>query len=87
MRREGLAKRWYELGVELLPTNNNSLETIKANYHHDVNTCCCEMFLTWLSMKPDASWGQLVTALDEIELGSAARAVSKQYMSGTYKHK
>ena len=83
MRRESLAMHWYELGVELLPSNNNSLEVIKANHHNDVSTCCREMFLTWLKMKPGASWDQLVAALNEIELGSAAHAVSKKYISGT----
>ena len=87
MRRESLAKCWYELGVELLPNNINSLEEIKVNHRNDVKTCCCEMFLTWLNMKPDASWSQLVTALNEIELGSAARTISTQYMSGTCRHK
>ena len=83
MRRESLAIHWYELGAELLPSKNNSLEMIKANHPNDVRTCCREMFLTWLNMKPDASWDQLVAALNEIELGSAAHAVSKKYISGT----
>ena len=81
MRDESLAKDWYQLGVELLPKNNN-LETIRANYHNDVSTCCQEMFRTWLQVEPDFSWGQLAMALNEIGLCSAARAVSKKYMSG-----
>ena len=87
MRRESLAKCWYDLGVELLPNNINSLEEIEVNHRNDVKTCCREMFRTWLNMKPDASWGQLVKALNEIELGSAARNISTQYMSGTCRHK
>ena len=58
---------------------------IQAN-NHNVNTCCREMFQKWLNMKPDASWDQLVAALNEIELSSAAHAVSKQCISGMYKH-
>ena len=85
MRHESLAMRWYELGVELLP--NNSMEIIEANHHNDVNVCCREMFRTWLNMKPDASWSQLVAALNEIELGSAAHAISKQYIPGSYVQK
>ena len=81
MRHESLAKDWYQLGLELLPKNNN-LETIKANYRNDNSTCCQEMFQTWLQVEPDFNWGQLVMALNEIGLRSAARAVSKKYMSG-----
>ena len=85
MRDTPIATCWYELGVKLLP-NINRLEVIKANHKGDVNTCCREMFRTWLDMKPDASWGQLVTALNKIELGTAAHVISTKYMSGMFKH-
>ena len=85
MRNEFLAIKWYELGVELLPPNKNKvLQVIKADHPNDVNACCHKMLQTWLNMKPDASWGQLVAALEEIGLGSAANAVSSQYIPGTY---
>ena len=87
MRRQSLATRWYELGVELLPNNSSSLDVIEVNHRIDVNTCCRKMFQMWLDNEPFASWNKLVRALNEIELHNAARAVSMEYMSGMYKHK
>ena len=86
MMEEPIATKWYELGLELLE-NSYPLEVIKADNPNSVESCCLKMFQRWLEVKPDASWSQLVTALNEIELGSAAHTISTQYMSGTCRHK
>ena len=67
----GVAIRWYTLGVELLDGDTAVLDVIKTNYQHDDDRCT-EMFKKWLEMKPDASWSQLVTALNDIGLNTAA---------------
>ena len=81
MRKEHLATKWYELGAELLE-NNDHLEVIKANHQNDVQSCCHEMFKRWLDVKPNASWSQLVTALSNIEMTTAAVAIIKGYKIG-----
>ena len=79
----GITTRWRELGQELLDSND-TLQVIEADHPNGVNTCCRLMFEKWLEKTPNASWSQLVTALNSIELNTAADAVSKRYELGTY---
>jgi len=72
----GIATRWYDVGLELIDSNN-VLKEIKANHPDDVNTCCTVMFEEWLQRDPDASWSKLVTALNNIEMKTAAASVTK----------
>ena len=74
---------WRELGLELL-VSDNDLEVIKADNPTNVTACCSEMFDKWLKRTPDASWSQLVTALREIKLYTAADVVSEHCKSGNY---
>ena len=80
MRTQHITTAWYDLGLELLDTDI-ALEEIKADCH-DVKTCCTKMFKEWLDTQPNASWSQLVIALNIIGLCTTADAVSKQYIPG-----
>ena len=73
MRQEarGIAIKWYTLGVELLDGHTAVLDVIETTYQSDDNRCS-RMFEKWLEMKPDASWSQLVIALNNIGLNFAA---------------
>ena len=73
---------WIQLGLELLDSHV-ILDSIKANHRNDVSTCCRVMFEKWLEKTPDASWSQLVTALNNIESRAAACAISKLFKPGT----
>ena len=75
-----IVTKWHELGLELVDSHS-ALKQIEANHRNDVNTCCRMMFDKWLERTPDASWSQLVTALCEIEMKSAADVISKQLNS------
>jgi len=77
----GVATRWYELGVELLDSNTAVLDVIKTSHHRDDDRCS-EMFKMWLEMKPDASWGQLVAALINIGMKTAADKIQHNKMAG-----
>ena len=79
-----IATKWYELGLELVDSNK-ALKVIETNHRNDVNTCCRLMFEKWLEVKSDASWSQLVTALDNIEMKAAADTVRKLFKSGIRK--
>ena len=79
----GITTRWRELGQELL-NSNDTLQVIEADHPNDDNSCCHLMFEKWLEITPNASWSRLVTALNNIELNTAANAVSKQYELGKY---
>ena len=77
-----IATKWYELGLELVDSNK-ALKVIETDHPHNTNTCCRLMFEKWLEVKSDASWSQLVTALDNIKMNTAADAVRKLFKSGT----
>ena len=76
-----IATKWYELGLELVDSNK-VLKVIEADHRNDVNTCCCLMFEKWLEKTPNASWRQLVIALDNFKMKTAADAVRKLFKSG-----
>ena len=76
-----IATKWYELGLELVDSNK-VLKVIEADNPRNTNACCRVMFEKWLEKTPNASWSQLVTALDIIKLNTAADAVRKLFKSG-----
>ena len=80
----GVAVRWYDLGLQLLDDDAGPgvLELIKADHRNNNNTCCNEMFVKWLQMKPDATWNELVRALNKIGLNSVAADLKKQFHFG-----
>ena len=76
-----IATKWYELGLELVDSFK-ILKEIEADNPHNTNTCCRVMFEKWLEKTPNASWSQLVTALDNIKMKTAADVVRKLFKSG-----
>ena len=80
----GVSVQWYDLGLQLLDDKDGPgiLETIMADHPNDVNSCCKKMFIKWLLMKPDATWGQLVTALTRIGMNTVAADLRKQLRKG-----
>ena len=77
-----IATKWHELGLVLVDSYS-VIKQIEANHRNDVSTCCRIMFEKWLDMKPGASWDELVTALNNIEMKTAADIISKQFKSGS----
>ena len=58
------ATKWRELGVQLLGNNCQAvLRIIEKNYPHDAEECCKRTLDKWLETKDDASWDQLIKAL------------------------
>ena len=77
-----IATKWHELGLVLVDSYS-VIKRIEADHHNDVTTCCRVMFEKWLQMKPDASWNELVTALNGIEMKTAADFITKQFKPGS----
>ena len=73
--------KWFDLGLELVDSHK-ILRVIEADHRNNVDTCCRVMFEKWLEKTPDASWEQLVTALNNIGMNTAAAIVSKLFTSG-----
>ena len=74
----GITTLWRELGKKML-NSNDILQVIEADHSVDDNSCCSLMFEKWLEITPNASWSQLVTALENIDLHNAARTVERQH--------
>ena len=80
----GLAVRWYDLGKQLLTDDTvGALNVIKADHPNDVSSCCNEMFVKWLELQPNATWSQLITALSNIGMETAAENIIK-HLTGNY---
>ena len=83
MRIDGvdIVTQWRYLGLELVDSNK-ILKVIEADYCKDTSACCRVMFEKWLQMKPDANWNELVSALKNMKMNTAADAISKLFKSG-----
>ena len=66
---------WKDLGRELIPNDDAALGVIEVNAHGDVTECCDRLFKVWLERQPEASWGQLIEGLNEIEQGALAKTI------------
>ena len=80
----GLAARWHDLGKELLTNDTvGTLDVIMADHRNDVSACCNKMFAKWLEFQPSATWSQLIAALRNIGMKTAAENVDKCLTKGT----
>ena len=57
----GVAGKWKDLGVQLLPPE--MVDIIAADHPHDVVSCCKCVLKKWLDTTTDATWNQLIKAL------------------------
>ena len=80
-----VAHKWRDLGVKLLhPTliEQRVLEVIAADHPHSVENCCKSMFEKWLNTQEDASWQQLLEALQTMQLNYLADQIENKLMTG-----
>ena len=79
-----MAARWHDLGTELLTNDNvGTLDVIKADHPNDVSACCNKMFAKWLELQPNATWSQLIAALSNIGMKTAAESIFDCLLKGT----
>ena len=73
----GFSTKWYELGLQLLEerTSIRILGEIEHDNPNNTSRCCTKMFERWLNQQPNASWDQLLTALDNINMNTAAEQI------------
>ena len=84
LHTSGLAARWHDLGTELLTNDTvGTLDVIKADHPNDVSACCNKMFVKWLELQPSATWSQLIAALSNIGMKSAADSVIECLIKGS----
>ena len=74
---------WRDLGIELLGKGGIAeLDVIKAN-NTDVMKCCSKMLSLWLQQQTEASWNQLIGALEQVKLNRLAKEIKKALKSPT----
>ena len=83
-----VADKWKDIGVHLLHASEEDrvLEVIGANHPRNVEECCKSMFEKWLN-KEDASWNQLIEALNNIELHFIANKLEKSLTGNVHINK
>jgi len=80
-----LGARWYDLGTQLLTHDTvGTLDVIKVDHPNDASACCNKMFVKWLELQPDATWSQLIKALNSIGMKAAVDSVNKYLIKGMY---
>ena len=75
---------WRDLGIELLGDDaTTELDVIKANNTDDVTKCCAKMLSLWLQRQTEASWNQLIEALEQVKLNRIAKEIKTGLQSPT----
>ena len=71
---------WHTLGIQLDLTTSQ-LNSIHVTYHvHGVDRLKTEMFDVWLQSSPNASWADLITALEAMGINSVAGDIRAAYL-------
>jgi len=69
------------LGIKLFNEEQEShLDVIQSNHATDNKKCCKEMFWYWLSTNTNASWQQLIEALQSPGVGLPVVAADLEKM-------
>ena len=59
------AHKWRQLGAQLC-FNQAELDIIFSNFRNDSEECCRNLMSRWLNKYSDATWDQLLTAIDNL---------------------
>ena len=78
------AEKWKDLGLELLNGNIVELSNIEADIQR-TNQRVNKIFEKWLT-KHDATWNELIAALEKVHLTYLADNVTKNLLSITGKY-
>ena len=82
-----VAIKWKALGEVLLHhdiVETGYLEITETNNPKDVVECCKQVFIKWLETDKDASWEQLITALQSsgVQFNFIAEQIKKNLQEG-----
>ena len=61
-----------------MPDAVTELSTVSAQHHGSVVDCCSSLFQLWLQKQPNASWRQLIEALNKISLNRLATEIERK---------
>ena len=82
-----VALKWNDLGGILLHNDivdSGYLERIEKDNPKNIEECCRKMLIKWLETDKDASWEQLITALQSssIQLKFLAERIKRKLQKG-----
>ena len=69
---------WYRLGMEL-NLMSDDLDIIEDDFRGDTRKQTCKMFKLWLRTQPNASYEQLIEALNKVGCEKVANSLCKKY--------
>ena len=76
-----LAARWKQF-AHIMDTPQHIIEQIHVNnVQLGVEACCTEFLAVWLQSKPDVTWNDIITALEDIKLDSVAEDLTEKYLN------
>ena len=79
--RDKVAPKWYDLGVQLLSSEQSvKLDIIKEDHPANTSMCCTELFKYWLDVDTDASWNKLIAALEQIEQNTLVENIRRNVL-------
>ena len=79
--KTSVGSKWYDLGIDLLESDDvEELNIIQSQHPTDINTCCTKTFQLWLVKQPIASWNQLIDSLRYINLGHVAGKIEQMLL-------
>ena len=59
------ASKWRQLGTQL-NIDQHLMDIIEHDNLNDCKRCCSKMFSEWLNSKPNTSWEDIITAVDNL---------------------
>ena len=81
--RNKVGSEWYYLGEELLCyEHSEKLNIIKQDHPGDVKMCITKMFKTWLDVDNEATWNNLIAALEQIDKNALAENIRRNILKG-----
>ena len=85
--RLNIASRWYDLGTQLLSSDQcKKLDTIELDHRNNVEMCCTKMLVFWLEVDATATWDKLIKALQCVGLDAVAETINQVVLKGTHLH-
>ena len=75
---EDSPQAWKDLGRELMPDDDTASGTIAANALGNVINSCSSLFKVWFERQINASWRQLIEALNDAGLDTLATQIKKK---------
>ena len=75
-----IAARWKQFAY-ILDTPKHTIDKIHMNNAQlGVESCCTEFLAHWLESNRDATWNDVIRAVDDIGLNDVAEELTTRYM-------